>query len=453
MRGLQAILINEVENFLIENINENKPLILALSCGVDSICLYHLMLEIKNKFDLHVVHVDHGYRKESLKEALWLKKKVLADNLKFHLHEIERLSIPEKDLENYFREKRYEFFASLAKKLNTDQVLTAHHKDDVIETFIKRLFESHTLRSLKTLPQTISKEGVNYFRPLLSFAKDEIIQWMKNQGHSWHEDSSNQDLRFTRNRIRHQIIPQLESSFGKSIKNCLHDLSQESLAFNRYIESIAKPFLSTRKDYGFALAFSLDKRLDPFIYEQVVGFLLSSCFNALPSHLAKTLVSESNTGNGQAKVSYQNYSFEIESSQLWIVSNYHNMGLEPIKIEEVFQWGQWKIELKDEPVLGGDSTSFIDFGHPRWSLELPLSSTMIVCLPKPNKKWEYKGRKYTLSDWYRTHKVPTPLRKKLPMFFEGKELIADPLTGSFQSLSGPKLFACGAFLEKVSKPS
>ncbi len=190
--------------------------VLACSGGVDSMVLAdQLVKTLPNpQMQIELVYIDHNQR--TIKE----RKKDFDVVLNFALtHALicvkVDLKIPKKSSEDLMRKKRYEILTKFAAQ-NGSILLTAHHKDDVLESILFRLMRgSHpeTIQSIAAIqefeiPKT--KKKVMLIRPLLEMSKKEIYQYAKKAKLEWTEDSTNQSNQYARNRIRNELIPLLE---------------------------------------------------------------------------------------------------------------------------------------------------------------------------------------------------------------------------------------------------
>ena len=161
-----------IKEFLDEHLDVNKPLLLALSGGSDSKALLQLLLDYKAKkpFELHIAHIDHGWRKESSQEALELQALIDLHGIAFHLEILKEM--PAANLEEFCRIKRYEFFEKLQDQFGFQAVVLGHHEDDLVETILKRLFEGASFKHILAM-DLISKKGtLNLWRPLLKVKKN-----------------------------------------------------------------------------------------------------------------------------------------------------------------------------------------------------------------------------------------------------------------------------------------
>lgn len=163
----------------------------AFSGGVDSVAAADFLLNGKKSVNL--AFFDHGT--ETSKDARkFVEKFASIRGLELIVGKIEREKKKDESLEEYWRNERYHFFSKF------EQVITAHHLDDAVETWI--------FTSLHGESKLIPHKNGNVIRPFLITPKSEMISWCSRKNLEWVEDATNFDLRHPRNRIRHQILPQ-----------------------------------------------------------------------------------------------------------------------------------------------------------------------------------------------------------------------------------------------------
>lgn len=216
-----------------------SKVLLGLSGGPDSIALFYLLLSNNHPFE--VAHIDHGWRKESHEESLFLERICIAKGIPFHL---KRLQPPEekKNLEEQGRNARLAFFKQICSERGLAGLLLAHHADDQAETVLKRVFEGATLPKLKGLLSKKEIEGLEIFRPLLNVKKQTILDWLNKKGISYFKDITNSDCRFLRSRLREKIIPTLTTYFGKEISTNLCRLGENAAELESFIEDLVAPY-------------------------------------------------------------------------------------------------------------------------------------------------------------------------------------------------------------------
>lgn len=182
--------------------------IVAVSGGVDSVVLLD-MLVASQTADLVIAHVDHGIRSDSHQDAELVEKLAAQYNLPY---EVTQLRLGSGVSELQAREKRYEWLESVRERHAATAITTAHHQDDLIETMIINIRRGTGWRGLCSLRDTESRK-----RPLLTMNKASIVSYAIERGLEWREDSTNDDIRYTRNYIRHGILPRLSSDARREL--------------------------------------------------------------------------------------------------------------------------------------------------------------------------------------------------------------------------------------------
>jgi len=192
----------------------DKKIVVALSGGIDSVVLLHYL----NKYypnQVRVIHCNHHISDHSNEWQDFSKK--ICEKLNLYI-DILDLDIPQSNnLEEAARVKRYE---SLKASINIDEVIcTAHHQNDQAETLLIQLLRGSGSRGLSAMPKLKTfGEGLLY-RPFIDIEKSEIKDYALENHLEWVEDDSNNDEKFTRNFLRHKILPQLEKLYPHVHKN------------------------------------------------------------------------------------------------------------------------------------------------------------------------------------------------------------------------------------------
>lgn len=221
-------------------ISANSTLIVGLSGGPDSVCLLHLLAQLKDNLNLKIIaaHLDHGWRQESTSDAIWCQDWCNAMNIPIVVQTASSLAYEPKyngSKEDLGRKLRRHFFESVAQKYQAQAIMLAHHLDDQIETFFIRLLRGSSTAGLTSMKQ---QDGL-YLRPLLLFSKQEILHYLATHELSFLVDASNQSNAFLRNRIRNDLLPTLstiDSRWPHTIPNCINQLQQT----NDFVESQAQ---------------------------------------------------------------------------------------------------------------------------------------------------------------------------------------------------------------------
>ncbi len=186
---------------------KDKPIICAVSGGVDSVCLLHLFHSLG--YPIVLAHVNHHKRKESDLEEQEMKQ--LAHTLQIPFELFSFYDDSQDNFQAKAHEARYEFFKSLAKKYKTSWIATAHHLDDQAETILMRLLNGSNLYGYGGISIQKKEDDFIFIRPFLCVSKEEIYQYAQKHQIRYFEDASNQSDDYLRNRIRHHILPLLKS--------------------------------------------------------------------------------------------------------------------------------------------------------------------------------------------------------------------------------------------------
>ena len=206
---------------------KEKKLLLAVSGGIDSMVLLHLFHKLE--FDVTVAHCNFSLRDaESDADEDFVRTTCEALKIPYYIQKFDTKQFASDyklSIQLTARKLRYDWFSELLSEQKLDYVLTAHHLDDEIETFLIHLTRGTGLEGLTGIPE----KNENVIRPLLKFSREEIVIFAKENNIQWHEDSSNASNKYLRNKLRHNVIPilkELNPSLMHSFKNTLENLKQ-----------------------------------------------------------------------------------------------------------------------------------------------------------------------------------------------------------------------------------
>ncbi len=204
--------INQNLDFLIES-----KLLIALSGGVDSVVLSHLSSQ--SKLDIALAHCNFNLRgKESDDDEDFVLQLGKNLNLEVFIENFEtEIYAKQNKLSTQMaaRELRYHWFNELAERLRFDYILTAHHADDNLETFLINLSRGTGIEGLTGIPEI----NENKVRPLLSFSRSDIEEYAKTENLKWREDISNASTKYLRNKLRLEVIPKLKETNPQLLQN------------------------------------------------------------------------------------------------------------------------------------------------------------------------------------------------------------------------------------------
>ena len=238
-------------------IQSGDKILVGVSGGPDSLALLLKLFSLKSKLDLtlHIAHLDHRLRKDSRRDALFVKRWAQKLNLGITLKQLAGQQIKIRgSLEEFFREERLKFFMQTAKTIKADKVALGHNLDDQAETVLMRLLRGTGLSGLCGISARRVIRGVVFIRPFLETTRKEIDKFLKYQGVKPRIDSTNQEDIFMRNKIRHHLIPLLKNKYNINILKVLANLAQSVAYDYEYLDQAAKRSLK-----GNPLRLSLEK--------------------------------------------------------------------------------------------------------------------------------------------------------------------------------------------------
>lgn len=219
----------KLKNHIQTNFNylKEKKLLLAISGGIDSMVLLHLFHKLE--FDITVAHCNFSLRnEESDADEDFVRTTCEALKISFYIQRFDTKQFASDyklSIQLAARKLRYDWFSELLSEQKLDYVLTAHHLDDEIETFLINFTRGTGLEGLTGIPA----KNENVIRPLLKFSREQIEVFAKENNIKWKEDSSNSSNKYLRNKLRHDVVPilkELNPSFMNSFQNTLDNLKQ-----------------------------------------------------------------------------------------------------------------------------------------------------------------------------------------------------------------------------------
>ena len=210
-------------------------LILCVSGGSDSIALLHLCHQLSRLFrwQLHILHFHHGLREESDEEARFVRDLRQRLNLEFPLRTTRDFQSATSGLQEKARNWRRAEALKLREEIRADSILTAHHAEDQLETWLLKWLRGAHLSGL----QGMSRSDPPFIRPLLDFRKNMLSDFLKENGFEWREDASNQDSKYMRNRVRNELLPLLRTLSREGIESRIRDLDSQSRLLQKELES------------------------------------------------------------------------------------------------------------------------------------------------------------------------------------------------------------------------
>ncbi len=403
-------------------INDNQlfdkedKILIGFSGGKDSVFLTHLMLSLD--FNISLAHLNHSLRgDESIRDMEFCKKFAEKYGLKIFIKtvDVKNAALKKKiSIEEAGRYERYKFFESLCDKYKFTKYATAHHLDDQVETFFINFFRKKSLFSLKG----INIKTKRCIRPILCFTKNEIVQYLKENNLEFIEDSSNQDIKFLRNKIRLELIPFIENNFKIKLNNVIKFYSTqfkdlETIIFDKINELFN---LYVKKDSeGFSLKVTKinSELLRKELYKKILEELNIDYSEKILNRIDTLYNSSKNTG----KIFVKNFKIFKEYDKLFFEKNSNEKFLSKI-IEsegEYLLFNKFKIIISstnreqikkyDEP-----NTQFLDLKKVKFPLKIRFF--------KEGDRFQPLGfeKQTKLKKFFINQKIPFRMRKKLLLF-------------------------------------
>lgn len=214
-------------------VRRGDRVLIALSAGPDSTALAHLLSLWRRKYGLTLAaaHVHHGLSAQNDRALELSRETARRLGIPFYSKKVSVRALArkhKKSLEEAGRDARYAFFGSLARRLRMNKVATGHTRDDQAETVLMRLVRGCGLDGLAGIPAKRPLGRSEVIRPLLDCRKKELSRFLTENGIPFQTDRSNASVRFTRNRVRHQLLPWIAENLNPSIHETLAGFAERA---------------------------------------------------------------------------------------------------------------------------------------------------------------------------------------------------------------------------------
>ncbi|MFQ5638576.1 MAG: tRNA lysidine(34) synthetase TilS [bacterium] len=407
-------------------IPKNKRVLVAVSGGLDSVALLHLLHRIRNELELSlsVVHIHHGIRgSEADSDVDFVSSLAVYYHIPFF---IDKVNAPEfaknnkLSLEEAARDLRYEAFEKMLRMTQSDLCATAHTGNDQAETMLDRFLRGSGIAGFQGIPE---RRGP-FVRPLLVFQRAEIEAYVRDEGLKYRVDSSNQDMRFRRNRIRHQLIPQLldyNPGLVTTLMKTSHIFREQELFLRAQTEAALNSLVSLHKKNEIIL------EIDAFLkyFNILRKYILMEACERLSIHrkhltfhiLERALKLIENRKIGKKLSLAADYELSIDYDG--IIIKRRQPKPDPIVLELLENHScryqdfllSWRIIKKPENLRFEDSkqVEFVDVDK--------VGTRLYVRMSLPGDKLEplnFKGHK-KVADYFSDRKVPHHTREVTPI--------------------------------------
>jgi tRNA(Ile)-lysidine synthase len=418
----QSSLLNEVDKAYVslnQSYKKIKSMTVALSGGVDSVVLLHLLhsLQKKHRFTLNATHVHHGLSKHADKWVKFCEK--LCRDLSVPL-DVHYVKLPQKKslgIEGEARQLRYEKLL----QSKSDLVVLAHHADDQAETFLLQLIRGAGVKGLSSMAHFDDTRKL--WRPLLNTSRIDIEKYAKQQKLKWIEDESNLNIDFDRNFIRSKVLPILKNRFNHIIKvisrssahlaeaqNLLDDLAR--LDLKSYLKS---------NNYKYKLQVKTLNKLSLYRAKNVLRYWLEMNNQLMPSKdLLDELLRQVLTAKKDAELKIEiskDYEIRRYKDEIYIVKK----DQQKQKNYEIVWAGESEILLPN-----GSKLKLKKVKGKGISLEKIKDKKLIISNRKGGESFKPDPKRPTkkIKQLLQESDLPPWDRENLPLIFVGNELVS-----------------------------
>lgn len=230
---------------------KDRGVVAAVSGGADSVALLRMLgrLEEDRPREVIVAHFDHRLRAGSADDARFVADLAGRLGLLFDLGQADVAALAEQQgdgIEAAARRARYEFLEEVADRHRANFIATGHTADDQAETVLHRILRGTGVAGLQGIHEVrplFGRQDIYLVRPLLTFRHHELIAYLREIEQPFCEDPSNVDPRFTRNRIRHELLPLLERDYNRNVVQALLRLSETASGAQSAIDELVEDFV------------------------------------------------------------------------------------------------------------------------------------------------------------------------------------------------------------------
>lgn len=378
------------------NLDPNNKYLLACSFGPDSMALFYLLEQAKISFDVAIVN--YHLRKESDSEVDGLSSYCKNKNIKLFIHDVKE-EIGHSNIEEKCRIIRYQFFAKLVKENGYAAVLVAHHQDDLLETYFLQKQRKTYVKHYGILQNTVIF-GVPIMRPLLTFSKNDLLKICEDNNVPYMIDKSNLEDRFSRNKIRHQIVSKLSTDEREKL---LNEIYFENLKISQTIFKLNALNLSDAETLNMLNDFELTYAL--FMLLEEAG-LHSSLSYKLVKEIRKILVSKKS-----------NIVFPI-NKRLCLLKEYGKISFGKNDIKSLYYY------VIDAPTLIDNDYFYLDFRKESKNRNVDIKDYPLVIRPaKSGDTYQIKDYVCKINRLYIDWKMPVSLRKRWPVIINKNNVV------------------------------
>ncbi len=267
-------------------IQNGDRIIVAVSGGADSICLLDLLAALRNEMDINLIvaHFEHGLRPlEDPFETALACEYARSLNLPFETETASGIDLALSSLEEKARGLRYDFFERVRKRYNADRIAMGHNLNDQAETLLMRLLRGSGVTGLSGIPPVRDKMII---RPLIESSREDILRYLEERQLRYAVDSSNNNDRFTRNKIRLGLIPQMlkyQPQLIEMLGRLSDHLREENSLIETWVDEWIKNNLKKNKTDEYLVDIGSLKTLHHALIKRIIRGIVKKYHNSVYS--------------------------------------------------------------------------------------------------------------------------------------------------------------------------
>ena len=329
--------LKEARRWLEEQLPPGAGVLCAVSGGRDSMVLLHLLKHCG--YAVTAAHLHHGLRgQEADRDQMFVRDYCRQEGIPFRTAQVDAgayAALHGLSIEEAARDLRDTFLRSTAMELGLDCIATGHQLEDQAETILLNLTRGTGADGLRG----IARRKGRYIRPLLLSTREEIGEYAQAYGIPHVEDGSNQNLIYSRNRIRHKVLPQLQEinpGFCQSLSRTAHILAEESHLLDRLVVGM---FPARETEEGLAVDYGAFREAEPALRRRVARMLVSRLPVGRKDFSAVHFDAMANMKRGDCLILPRGVFAAVEGRQLLV--GLMQMPHHPVPLEGEAEWNGW----------------------------------------------------------------------------------------------------------------
>lgn len=407
--------------------NGDKVLV-ALSGGADSVCLLKILNDLKDMYNirLYAAHLNHMLRGEDADSDEQFASELCKQlNIPFFSKKVNVINYAKENMqttEEAGRNLRYEFFSEICREHMIDKVATAHNQNDNVETVVMRFIRGTGLYGLAGIPY----KNKNIIRPVLDLSRNEIEEYLSLNKSSFVTDKSNLEPVYLRNKVRLNLIPEIENEFNPHFKETLSGNIETFKNATDYLKEITKQkaekFVCFKETYAYIKLCDLKKE-HAFIKSSIIHYILEmySKEKQVTSERVKDIILISDAERGSVDFSKELYVSVMYGKLYFIIRKDKNNFFYNVQIPSCTYIKECNLTVKidfTENITKRKKSLCVDYDE--------IEGKTIIIRNRKDGDFFYpsgmKGKK-KLKDFFIDEKIPVFLRDDVPIVAIEDEII------------------------------